>query len=903
MLIDTEGLFSSEKGDEEYDRRLILFCLAMSHLVIINVAGEIDMNLKKMLILCTDSFQKMGVSKIARPSVHVILNRRDNVNVEDNSSVIQIIKKDLNSDSLDQQIELNENTFHALPQAFKKISLGDTINMPSLLQTDPTFINMAQDLCEKLIEAGIKTSKEHNKELFDPIQWLSMADTVLDILRKFPDMTYFNDIHERKQYDSIREWIRDELKKTFTGDLRKKLLARALKEDEIGIKSIFTNEFARLKLSLMNELEKKLTNEKATKDVRKRCKTFLEVQIDSLQCCWTDSALMDKESNELKKLIETGENQLNKTIRDTIEAVLGNQCDKLQQLVPNVDQQFLNDLKGENRRRVQAIAQNAGDIFDKIWNNAYPRLTAGFNHDTQCKSASKFVYGSYNIFEKSNLPDFTSVMPFLTIITHNIDEQSKDASNASESESSPNNEQIFDEIQKACIHNMSKHPLLEEHQFQNRTLSTYTRDTIETFKYLNVQTLLDKYDRYHSKGTTDRWSPDFHLHLKRCIVECDLTSEHFLSSTGTCRTFWNIKKSFDELLDDIRGKIILSGDDSRVVDIELVQELVGVVLTHIDKIDSELETFNLSASKHYLGAIHTYSVLILTKFYYDEQWHSFEQLLQKVQQKKDDLRAYFIAMVTQDQQSDPRFAAVLANSIFTTVSQYCETEGAKKIHDRTADKSAFTQPSLLKKINSQIEEDLDKLRTDCDLILKWFTDKLDQSSNCGIDGFRKMTFINDIFTASNSSDNLSLINKGRCMSLLLRAQFKREHPIPKQIPVSRIIYSLTKKGENMVEELQKCFSKIPYPGEVPIIIEMMKDKFDFIYILNLHNFITSCKEELLGIRSKNQGQFSSATQSLNRLCWRIKETMLRRHCKATCCCCGSLCNADHEAFNNACVWV
>ncbi|CAF1534609.1 unnamed protein product, partial [Adineta steineri] len=581
MLIDTEGLFSSEKGDEEYDRRLILFCLAMSHLVIINVAGEIDMNLKKMLILCTDSFQKMGVSKIARPSVHVILNRRDNVNVEDNSNVIQIIKKDLNSDSLDQQIELNENTFHALPQAFKKISLGDTINMPSLLQTDPTFINMTQDLCEKLIEAGIKTSKEHNKELFDPIQWLSMADTVLDILRKFPDMTYFNDIHERKQYDSIREWIRDELKKTFTGDLRKKLLARALKEDEIGIKSIFTNEFARLKLSLMNELEKKLTNEKATKDVRKRCKTFLEVQIDSLQCCWTDSALMDKESNELKKLIETGENQLNKTIRDTIEAVLGNQCDKLQQLVPNVDQQFLNDLKGENRRRVQAIAQNAGDIFDKIWNNAYPRLTAGFNHDTQC--------------------------------------------------------------------------------------------------------------------TTDRWSPDFHLHLKRCIVECDLTSEHFLSSTGTCRTFWNIKKSFDELLDDIRGKIILSGDDSRVVDIELVQELVGVVLTHIDKIDSELETFNLSASKHYLGAIHTYSVLILTKFYYDEQWHSFEQLLQKVQQKKDDLRAYFIAMVTQDQQSDPRFAAVLANSIFTAVSQYCETEGAKKIHDRTAVKSAFTQPSLLKK--------------------------------------------------------------------------------------------------------------------------------------------------------------------------------------------------------------
>ncbi|CAF4562865.1 unnamed protein product, partial [Didymodactylos carnosus] len=42
MLIDTEGLLSIEKGDKEYDRRLVLFCLAISHLVIVNMMGDIN---------------------------------------------------------------------------------------------------------------------------------------------------------------------------------------------------------------------------------------------------------------------------------------------------------------------------------------------------------------------------------------------------------------------------------------------------------------------------------------------------------------------------------------------------------------------------------------------------------------------------------------------------------------------------------------------------------------------------------------------------------------------------------------------------------------------------------------------------------------------------------------------
>jgi hypothetical protein len=37
LLLDTEGLQSVEKGDPNYDRKITLFCLCVSHLVIINV--------------------------------------------------------------------------------------------------------------------------------------------------------------------------------------------------------------------------------------------------------------------------------------------------------------------------------------------------------------------------------------------------------------------------------------------------------------------------------------------------------------------------------------------------------------------------------------------------------------------------------------------------------------------------------------------------------------------------------------------------------------------------------------------------------------------------------------------------------------------------------------------------
>lgn len=49
LVMDTEGLLSIEKADDQYDKRLTLFSMACSETLLINVNGEINSAMKKIL--------------------------------------------------------------------------------------------------------------------------------------------------------------------------------------------------------------------------------------------------------------------------------------------------------------------------------------------------------------------------------------------------------------------------------------------------------------------------------------------------------------------------------------------------------------------------------------------------------------------------------------------------------------------------------------------------------------------------------------------------------------------------------------------------------------------------------------------------------------------------------------
>ena len=64
FVIDTEGLFAvtnekdAQKEDRDgFDSKLVLFCLAVSDIVIINVRGNLDQNTEKILRICYDKLE------------------------------------------------------------------------------------------------------------------------------------------------------------------------------------------------------------------------------------------------------------------------------------------------------------------------------------------------------------------------------------------------------------------------------------------------------------------------------------------------------------------------------------------------------------------------------------------------------------------------------------------------------------------------------------------------------------------------------------------------------------------------------------------------------------------------------------------------------------------------------
>ena len=52
MVLDTEGLNSPERADEEYDRKIVLFTLLCSDFLIINSSGDMTDSMIKILKMC-----------------------------------------------------------------------------------------------------------------------------------------------------------------------------------------------------------------------------------------------------------------------------------------------------------------------------------------------------------------------------------------------------------------------------------------------------------------------------------------------------------------------------------------------------------------------------------------------------------------------------------------------------------------------------------------------------------------------------------------------------------------------------------------------------------------------------------------------------------------------------------
>lgn len=60
LILDSEGIFSIERSDPAYDRRLAIFCLAVSNILLINIKGELSKEIQKVLEVAVYALNKLA---------------------------------------------------------------------------------------------------------------------------------------------------------------------------------------------------------------------------------------------------------------------------------------------------------------------------------------------------------------------------------------------------------------------------------------------------------------------------------------------------------------------------------------------------------------------------------------------------------------------------------------------------------------------------------------------------------------------------------------------------------------------------------------------------------------------------------------------------------------------------
>jgi hypothetical protein len=71
--LDTEGLQSPERLDNEYDRKIVLFAMLAADMLIINNKGEINKEMIEILQICTVSYDKLSAYG-SKPEIHYTFN-------------------------------------------------------------------------------------------------------------------------------------------------------------------------------------------------------------------------------------------------------------------------------------------------------------------------------------------------------------------------------------------------------------------------------------------------------------------------------------------------------------------------------------------------------------------------------------------------------------------------------------------------------------------------------------------------------------------------------------------------------------------------------------------------------------------------------------------------------------
>ena len=231
LILDTEGLDAIERQNMtdtssiQFDRTMVLFCLAVSHVVIINVKGDLGVEMQNLLQICAYSLNRLKVSKVKAPKIFFVLNQQADPDPDKHIGSINLLLGRLNSESdlkeiegvkISELIQVSRDNLFVLPPAFNYKPLNDPgkklyhSNIIKLLPTLP----FAQE-CAKLRLAIVSQLSNSTDEvpLKNMSKWMEMSGVVWDTIIQFQDIVKFKNVEELRCSHKLTEMVNELIEK------------------------------------------------------------------------------------------------------------------------------------------------------------------------------------------------------------------------------------------------------------------------------------------------------------------------------------------------------------------------------------------------------------------------------------------------------------------------------------------------------------------------------------------------------------------------------------------------------------------------------------------------------------------------------------------------------------------
>ena len=232
LILDTEGLDAIERENIKdtshinFDRTMVLFCLAVSQVVIINVIGDIGSEMQNLLQVCAHSLNRLKVTKVPIPKIFFVLNQQADPDPVKHMDSINILMKKLNEESelvdtggakISDLIQVSKENLFILPSAFNSEQMNKNLFDSKVTKLSPTitFADRCADLRMAIINQLDSMPVEERAPFETMSEWMEMSGKIWDTIITYQDIVKYRNVEEEICSDMLRRIVSELMEKNI----------------------------------------------------------------------------------------------------------------------------------------------------------------------------------------------------------------------------------------------------------------------------------------------------------------------------------------------------------------------------------------------------------------------------------------------------------------------------------------------------------------------------------------------------------------------------------------------------------------------------------------------------------------------------------------------------------------